>query len=127
MSGLNEIARALTSTTTLIRFAAALARSRIVPFRSWSPSCLQPEGHVIVDGGSKTFSSDRFMGLAEIELGRVVEAPECVFHNMNEEHGFVDIEKRSRSSRWEMGGIIPNHVCVAVNLHEYVYGVRTDR
>ncbi|MEO7653529.1 MAG: alanine racemase, partial [Bryobacteraceae bacterium] len=40
------------------------------------------EGQMIVDGGSKTFSSDRLVGSAEVSFGRVVEAPGCVFHNM---------------------------------------------
>ena len=80
---------------------------------------------MIVDGGSKTFSSDRLVGSAESSFGRVVEAPECVFNNMNEEHGFVDIRRGDREfSVGDRLRIIPNHVCVAVNLHEQVYGVR---
>jgi D-serine deaminase-like pyridoxal phosphate-dependent protein len=83
------------------------------------------KGHMIVDGGSKTFSSDRLVGSAESSFGRVVEAPECVFHNMNEEHGYVDIRRAGREfSVGDRVRIIPNHVCVAVNLHEQVYGVR---
>src|SRR5207249_3240145 len=45
-------------------------------------------GYMIVDGGSKTFSSDRLVGSAESSFGRVVEALECVFYNMNEDHGY---------------------------------------
>lgn len=84
-------------------------------------------GHMIVDGGSKTFSSDRLVGSSEASFGRMVEAPEAVFHNMNEEHGYVDIRRAGRD--FSIGGrvhIIPNHVCVAVNLHERVYGVRNE-
>jgi D-serine deaminase-like pyridoxal phosphate-dependent protein len=83
------------------------------------------QGQMIVDGGSKTFSSDRMSGTAELSFGRLVEAPEAVFHNMNEEHGYVDIRKAERE--FQVGDrvhIIPNHVCVAVNLHEQVYGIR---
>ncbi len=82
---------------------------------------------MIVDGGSKTFSSDRPVAGAEVSFGRVVEAPEAVFTKMNEEHGFVDIERASR--KFTVGDrvqIIPNHVCVAMNLHERVYGIRGD-
>jgi D-serine deaminase-like pyridoxal phosphate-dependent protein len=83
------------------------------------------KGQMIVDGGSKTFSSDRLVGSAESSFGRVVEAPECVLHNMNEEHGYVDIRRADREfSVGDRVRIIPNHVCVAVNLHEQVYGVR---
>ncbi|MGA3039367.1 MAG: alanine racemase [Bryobacteraceae bacterium] len=82
-------------------------------------------GQIVVDGGSKTFSSDRLTGAAEASFGHVVEAPEAVFHKMNEEHGYVDITRCGR--KFEIGErlrIIPNHICVAVNLHERVYGIR---
>ena len=85
------------------------------------------KGHMIVDGGSKTFSSDRFAGATPTTFGRVMEAPECIFHNLNEEHGFVDIRAANREfSVGDRVRIIPNHVCVAVNLHEQVYGIRKD-
>lgn len=85
------------------------------------------KGQMIVDGGSKTFSSDR-TSAPKLSFGRVTEAPECVFHNLMEEHGFVDITAATRKfSVGDRVRIIPNHVCVAVNLHEKVYGIRGDR
>jgi D-serine deaminase-like pyridoxal phosphate-dependent protein len=81
---------------------------------------------IIVDGGSKTFSSDRDSA-GEPTFGRLVEAPEAVFHRMNEEHGFIDV--RTTGTQFEIGQklrVIPNHICVAVNLHEFVYGARGD-
>ena len=81
---------------------------------------------MIVDGGSKTFSSDRD-SRGGATFGRLVDAPEAVFHRMNEEHGFIDL--RGAQCAFEIGQktrIIPNHICVAVNLHELVYGVRGD-
>jgi len=83
-------------------------------------------GQIIVDGGSKTFSSDRSSGPAEVTFGHVVEAPQAVFHKMNEEHGYVDVGRCDR--KFEIGErlhIIPNHICVAVNLHERMYGIRS--
>ncbi len=83
------------------------------------------KGQMIVDGGSKTFSSDRLVGSSELSFGRVMEAPDCLFHSMNEEHGYVDIRHAGREfSTGDRLRIIPNHICVAVNLHERVYGVR---
>jgi D-serine deaminase-like pyridoxal phosphate-dependent protein len=82
-------------------------------------------GRVILDGGSKTFSSDR---AAEPGFGRIVEAPEAFFEKMNEEHGFVDA--KASPHKWKVGEkvrVIPNHVCVAVNLHERIYGCRGDQ
>ncbi len=83
--------------------------------------------HMIIDGGSKTFSSDR-LSSGEPGHGYVVGAPGASFHKMNEEHGFIDLTHAERP--FEIGDkirIIPNHVCVAVNLHEYVYGVRNGK
>ena len=85
------------------------------------------KGQMIIDGGSKTFSSDRSMGSEEVSFGRLLDAPEAVFGKMNEEHGFVDIRKVSKS--FQVGDrirVLPNHVCVAMNLHEQVYGYRGE-
>ena len=85
-------------------------------------------GQIIVDGGSKTFSSDRLANSSEVTFGHVVEAPGASFHKMNEEHGFVDV--RRVDGDFTVGDrvrVIPNHVCVAMNLHENVYGIRGDR
>jgi D-serine deaminase-like pyridoxal phosphate-dependent protein len=83
-------------------------------------------GHMIIDGGSKTFSSDR-TNSAEVTFGHLVEAPGARFHKMNEEHGFVDLTDAEAEFRvGDRVHMIPNHICVAVNLHERVYGVRGD-
>lgn len=81
-------------------------------------------GRVILDGGSKTFSSDKS---AEAGFGRIVEAPEAEFEKMNEEHGFVELKQCSR--QWRVGEkvrVIPNHICVAMNLQERVYGCKGE-
>jgi D-serine deaminase-like pyridoxal phosphate-dependent protein len=47
---------------------------------------------------------------------------------MNEEHGYVDVRKAGRE--FNVGDrirVIPNHICAAVNLHEYAYGICGDR
>jgi len=83
-------------------------------------------GQMIIDGGSKTFSSDRPTA-GEVSFGHLVEAPGARFHKMNEEHGFVDLTEAGREFRiGERVHMIPNHICVAVNLHEKVYGVRGE-
>ena len=85
-------------------------------------------GHMIIDGGSKTFSSDRQAAGGEPTFGQIREAPGALFHKMNEEHGYVDL-RRSEKSDFEVGDrvrVIPNHICVAMNLHEQVYGARGE-
>lgn len=78
-------------------------------------------GQVIVDGGAKTFTSDRMAHSAEPGFGRVVEDPSLEFVNMNEEHGFLTVNGSSRPRLGDRLHIIPNHVCVAVNMHDQVY------
>ena len=85
-------------------------------------------GQMIIDGGSKTFSSDRLSASSELTFGRVIEAPGARFHKMNEEHGFIDLADAGRDfGVGDRVRVIPNHICVAVNLHERVYGVRGGR
>lgn len=82
-------------------------------------------GRMIIDGGSKTFSSDRLSGSSEVTFGDVREAPQARFHKMNEEHGFIDLQ--DTATQFSVGDrvhILPNHICVAMNLHEYVHAVR---
>jgi D-serine deaminase-like pyridoxal phosphate-dependent protein len=85
-------------------------------------------GQMIIDGGSKTFSSDRPSAGDDVTFGEIVEAPGARFHKMNEEHGYVDISKaEGKFSVGDRVHVTPNHVCVAMNLHERVYGLRGDQ
>jgi D-serine deaminase-like pyridoxal phosphate-dependent protein len=81
-------------------------------------------GRAIIDGGSKTFSSDRAKG-DKVVFGMVREDPEAEFVALSEEHGHFDISRSSRRYRvGERLRILPNHVCATVNLHDRLYGVR---
>ncbi len=85
------------------------------------------KGFAMIDGGSKTFTSDRLPG-PEPSFGRVVDSPEALFYNMNEEHGYLDLRPSGKACRvGDRLRIIPNHVCVAVNMHEKMYGVRGEQ
>jgi D-serine deaminase-like pyridoxal phosphate-dependent protein len=84
-------------------------------------------GQIIVDGGSKTFSSEPFLGGGH-SFGYVVEAPEAVFHKMSEEHGWVDVSRIGRAFQiGERLHVIPNHICPTVNEHDIAYGICGDR
>ncbi len=86
------------------------------------------QGFVIIDGGSKTFTSDTRPFMEEITFGRVTEAPESRFYKMNEEHGYIEWRGGSPSPRiGDRLRIIPNHVCAATNMHERVYGIRGEQ
>lgn len=86
------------------------------------------KNQIIIDGGSKTFSSDRPVTGSEPSFGYLMEAPLAVFSKMNEEHGFVDVRAVDRTfSIGDRVRVIPNHICVAMNLHEQVYGIRNEK
>jgi D-serine deaminase-like pyridoxal phosphate-dependent protein len=80
-------------------------------------------GRAMVDGGSKTFSSDG--ALAPLTgFGTVLEAPGAELIGFSEEHGHLDVS-RSRPLRvGERLRIVPNHVCATMNLHDSVWGHR---
>ena len=78
----------------------------------------------ILDGGSKTFSSDR----SESEgYGLILEYPEAVFYSLSEEHGHVDFSKCAQKPQiGERVTVIPNHCCVISNLFNRIAGVRQN-
>lgn len=88
-----------------------------------------PRPHTaVIDAGSKTFTSDpvRPYGTG---FGLVQGAPEINFERMSEEHGVLDLRKHSGSAV-RVGDrlrIVPNHVCVAVNMHERAIGIQGER
>ena len=85
-------------------------------------------GQFIIDGGSKTFSSDRLVTGGDDGFGQIVGMPGAHFVKMNEEHGFVSLASGSEELRvGDRIQVVPNHICVAVNLHETIYGVRGER
>ncbi len=77
----------------------------------------------IIDGGSKTFSSD--MG---VPMGHIVEYPEAIVYKMNEEHGFVDVSRCPRQPKvGERLTVIPNHACGTINMHNTLVGLRGEK
>lgn len=85
-------------------------------------------GRAVIDGGSKTFSYDRFQGGDGSGYGIVKEDPAAALERFSEEHGHLNIQRSER--RYRIGdrlSIIPNHVCTTVNMHDEIYGVRGER
>jgi len=85
-------------------------------------------GRAIVDGGSKTFSSDRYLAGDGRGFGLVKEDPEAELESLSEEHGHLNI--RRSVHRYRIGErltVIPNHACSTVNMHDEIYGVRGER
>jgi D-serine deaminase-like pyridoxal phosphate-dependent protein len=85
-------------------------------------------GRAVVDGGSKTFSSDRFQAGDERGFGIVKEDPAAEVERFSEEHGHLNISRSERTYRvGDRLSIIPNHVCTTVNMHDEIYGVRGEQ
>jgi D-serine deaminase-like pyridoxal phosphate-dependent protein len=79
----------------------------------------------ILDGGSKTFSSD-LVGLEG--HGLIQEYPEADFYGQSEEHGHVDFSLCARKPEiGERVTVFPNHCCVVSNLFNQIIGVRGDK
>jgi D-serine deaminase-like pyridoxal phosphate-dependent protein len=74
-------------------------------------------GKVILDGGSKIFTSDRSSARPESGHGYVVEYPTAAIVRLSEEHAEMDVRKCDRApSIGERVSVVPNHICPCVNL-----------
>jgi D-serine deaminase-like pyridoxal phosphate-dependent protein len=79
----------------------------------------------ILDAGSKTLTSDTGGGLEG--HGLILEHPEARIARFAEEHGFLDLTRsNTRPSVGDVVRIVPNHVCVVVNMVDEVVMVRGD-
>lgn len=84
-------------------------------------------GQAVVDAGSKALAKEELRA-AGGGYGVVAGRPEVAVKAVSEEHGILDLS----ATEWrpEVGSrvrIVPNHVCVSVNLQEWVHGVRDGR
>jgi D-serine deaminase-like pyridoxal phosphate-dependent protein len=78
----------------------------------------------ILDAGSKTLTSDTG-GLDG--HGLILEHPEARIARFAEEHGFLDLSRsNTRPNVGDVVRIVPNHVCVVVNMMDEVVMVRGD-
>ena len=76
-------------------------------------------GQFVIDGGTKTFTSDRCIPKPESGYGHIIEYPEARVFALSEEHGQVDARECSRAPKvGERVTVIPNHICPCVNLQD---------
>jgi D-serine deaminase-like pyridoxal phosphate-dependent protein len=79
----------------------------------------------ILDAGSKTLTSDSGGGLDG--FGLILEHPEARIARFAEEHGFLDLARsNTRPGVGDVVRIVPNHVCVVVNMMDEVVMVRGE-
>jgi D-serine deaminase-like pyridoxal phosphate-dependent protein len=73
-------------------------------------------GQAVVDAGSKALSKEERKGDG---FGVLLDRPEVTVASLSEEHGVLDLSESSWAPTiGERVRIIPNHVCVSVNLQE---------
>jgi D-serine deaminase-like pyridoxal phosphate-dependent protein len=76
----------------------------------------------VIDAGSKVLTREQY---SVKNFGRVVEYPDAVVVNLNEEHGVIDLSaSATKPDVGEVINVIPNHCCVVSNMVDEVYGIR---
>jgi len=80
----------------------------------------------VIDGGSKTFSSDRLSDWPF--YGKVIGHPGAQFRSVSEEHGWLSLEGDAVCTLriGERVRVIPSHACGSINLHDRVYLTRGE-
>ena len=85
-------------------------------------------GQAVVDAGSKALFREELRGSSWPGFGALLDRPDVHVKGMSEEHGLLDLSQTDWQPRvGERVRIVPNHVCVSVNLHAFVWGVRGER
>lgn len=76
----------------------------------------------VVDAGSKAIFKEEIHNPETLGFGALLDHPEVIVRSMSEEHGLLDLSKTSWRPRvGDRVRIVPNHVCVSVNLHERLW------
>ncbi|MCY3612757.1 MAG: alanine racemase [Gemmatimonadetes bacterium] len=80
-------------------------------------------GGAVVDAGSKALSRET-LGSGAPGYGVLFDRPEVIVRAINEEHGILDLSGTDwRPTVGEQLRLVPNHVCVSVNLHDHLWGI----
>jgi D-serine deaminase-like pyridoxal phosphate-dependent protein len=86
------------------------------------------QGQAVIDAGTKALGREPSRGVEGEGFGQLLDRPDVLVSRMSEEHGVLDLSNTSwRPSIGEVVRVVPNHVCVAVHLHDLVYGIRAGR
>lgn len=84
-------------------------------------------GQAVVDAGSKALFREELRGASAAGFGALLDRPEVIVKNMSEEHGLLDLARTDwRPKVGDRVRIVPNHVCVSVNLHNRLWLVQSS-
>jgi D-serine deaminase-like pyridoxal phosphate-dependent protein len=80
----------------------------------------------ILDAGAKTLTADT--GALDDGFGLILEYPQAKIKAFAEEHGFLDLSRSNdRPKVGDVVRVVPNHVCVVVNMVDRMIAVRGDK
>lgn len=81
-------------------------------------------GQAVVDAGSKALAKEELRAEGG-GYGALLDRPEVLVRALSEEHGVLDLARTAwRPTVGERVRIVPNHVCVSVNLQERLWSLR---
>jgi len=84
-------------------------------------------GRAVIDAGSKALAREPLRGPGE-GLGELLDRPEVTVVSMSEEHGILDLSESDwRPQVGDRVQVVPNHVCVCVNLQDRFLAVEGER
>ncbi|HKP74854.1 MAG TPA: alanine racemase [Longimicrobiaceae bacterium] len=84
-------------------------------------------GQAVVDAGAKTIARDPAPNGVP-GLGALLDRPEVLVSGVSEEHGILDLSRTDWRPRvGDRVRVVPNHVCVSVNLQERLWGIDGER
>ncbi len=84
-------------------------------------------GQAVVDAGSKAIFKEEIRGATAPGFGALLDRPDVIVKSMSEEHGLLDLSATSwRPKVGDRVRIVPNHVCVSVNLHDRLWMVHGE-
>lgn len=83
-------------------------------------------GQAVIDAGSKALAKEEVRA-DDAGYGALLDRPEVTVKAVSEEHGLLDLSGTGWHPRvGDRVRVVPNHVCVSVNLHERLWGVRGE-
>ncbi|MDH3223954.1 MAG: alanine racemase [Gemmatimonadota bacterium] len=83
-------------------------------------------GQAVVDAGSKALAKESFRS-AGSGFGVLLDRPGVTVKALSEEHGILDLTGTDWVPRvGDRVRIVPNHVCVSVNLQDRLWGLESD-
>ena len=132
VSGINEVRPGTYVFNDAMQINMSVCKEEECAAMVWATVVSRPtENIVVIDGGSKAFSTDTPLGVFPHYLkgyGKIINYDDLIFDRMSEEHGIITVPNGAEAP--EIGEcicVIPNHICTTVNLHNKLYIARKGK